>query len=302
MPHVTFVLPANAHLLDVAGAAQVFSTLADLGLPWTLDFVGAEPVASTRQGLGLAAGTTWPDRSTAADDLVVVPGWSVQRRPVPQEVAPHLLDRVRAHHEAGGTVMSVCAGAFALAACGLLDGRRATTHHALQAELERRHPLVQVVRDVLFVEDDRVLTSAGIASGIDLALQVAARHHGPAVAARAARAMVVYARRNGPQAQESVMLRHRDHVDDLVHRVQDVIDERFAERLPLADLADEVGVSARTLTRAFARSVGTTPLRYQQSVRLEHAELLIAAGRSVESAARSAGFEDARMLRRLRSR
>jgi transcriptional regulator GlxA family with amidase domain len=198
--------------------------------------------------------------------------------------------------------MSVCAGALALAATGLLDDRRATTHHELQDELARRHPRVQVVRDVLFVSQDRVHTSAGIASGIDLALHLVTRRHGPAVAARVARSMVVYARRNGREPQESVMLRHRDHLDDLVHRVQDLIDTRFRETLPLEVLARSVDVSERTLTRAFTRAVGTTPLRYQQQVRVERALLLIGSGATVEGAAREVGFEDSRMLRRLRGR
>ena len=106
----------------------------------------------------------------------------------------------------GGTVASVCAGADALGRAGLLDGRRCTTHHDLQDELAARHPRATVVRDVLFTTDDRVVTSAGIASGIDLALHLVALRHGPALAARVARTMVVHARRNGDQPQASADL------------------------------------------------------------------------------------------------
>jgi transcriptional regulator GlxA family with amidase domain len=98
------------------------------------------------------------------------------------------------------------------------------------------------------------------------------------------------------------MLRHRDHLNDLAHRVQDVIDARYADRLPLTDLAGQIGVSERTLTRIFTAATGLTPLRYQQLLRLERAEHLIGHGTTVESAARTVGFEDARMLRRLRGR
>jgi transcriptional regulator GlxA family with amidase domain len=155
---------------------------------------------------------------------------------------------------------------------------------------------------VLYVEDDRVITSAGIASGIDLALHLVAVGRGAEAAARVAREMVVYARRNGDELQESAMLRHRGHLSDLAHRVQDVIDARYADKLPLADLAGQVGVSERTLTRIFTGATGLTPLRYQQLLRLERAEHLIGHGATVESAARIVGFEDARMLRRLRGR
>ena len=206
------------------------------------------------------------------------------------------------HHAAGGTVASVCAGADALGRAGLLDGRRCTTHHDLQDALARDYPRATVVRDVLYVGDDRVVTSAGIASGIDLALHLVATRHGPGLAARIAREMVVYARRNGDELQESAMLRHRGHLSDLAHRVQDVIDSRYADRLLLSDLAGQVGVSERTLTRIFTTATGLTPLRYQQLLRLERAEHLIGHGTTIETAARTVGFEDARMLRRLRSR
>jgi len=148
----------------------------------------------------------------------------------------------------------------------------------------------------------RVGPSAGIASGIALALHLAATRHGPGAAARVARSMVVYARRNGHEQQASVMLRHRAHLSDVVHRVQDLIDTRFTDRLPLADLAAASGVSQRTLTRLFHAATGLTPLRYQQVLRVERAEHLIGHGATVEAAARAAGFDDARMLRRLRSR
>jgi transcriptional regulator GlxA family with amidase domain len=121
-------------------------------------------------------------------------------------------------------------------------------------------------------------------------------------AARIARDMVVYARRNGDEPQASAMLRHRGHLSDTVHVVQDLIDARFTERLRLADLAATSGVSQRTLTRLFRVATGMTPLRYQQLLRAERAEHLIGHGATVGAAARAAGFEDPRMLRRLRAR
>jgi transcriptional regulator GlxA family with amidase domain len=114
--------------------------------------------------------------------------------------------------------------------------------------------------------------------------------------------MVVYARRNGDEPQASALLRHRSHLNEAVHRIQDVIEARFTDRLSLADLAAASGFSERTVTRLFGRATGLTPLRYQHVLRLERAEHLIGHGATVETAARAVGFEDARMLRRLRSR
>lgn len=300
MPIVVFVLVPGLHLLDLAGPAQVLSTAADLGLPYRLAYVSEHAEVTSAQGVPVRAAQQWPDLRPV--DLVVVPGWRSPVEPYAPRLSPETSARLRAHHAAGGTVASVCSGADALGQAGLLDGRRFTTHHELAGRLGQRYPRATLVEDVLFVEDERVITSAGIASGIDLALHLVATAHGPQAAARVARSMVVFARRNGDALQESAMLRHRSHLDDATHRAQDVIDARFAEALPLDGLARQVGVSERTLTRGFVAATGLTPLRYQQVLRLERAEHLIGNGSSVEQAAHAVGFTDARMLRRLRAR
>lgn len=300
MTRVVFLLVPQLHVLDLAGPAQVFSTAAGQGHDYDIACVAEREDIPTAQGIPLRAATAWP--SLTPEDLVVVPGWRSRALGENGELSPATLDRLAAHHAAGGTVASVCAGADALGRAGLLDGRRCTTHHDVQDELARRYPRAQVQRDVLYVTDDRVVTSAGIASGIDLALHLVALRHGPAAAARVAREMVVYTRRNGDQRQHSAMLRHRAHLSDAVHRAQDLIDARYASTLRLTDLACAVGLSERTLTRRFTAATGLTPLRYQQELRIEHAEHLIGQGWTVEAAAHRVGFQDARMLRRLRGR
>jgi transcriptional regulator GlxA family with amidase domain len=301
MTEVVFLLAPRVHLLDLAGPAQAFSTAADFGPAYRLHYVGEQEDIPSQQGVPLRAATRWP--ALSKDDLVVVPGWRVpDNKGHERKFGEATTEKIRQHHHRGGVVASICAGAFALGYAGLLDGRRCTTHHDLQDDLAERFPRANVARDVLYVVDGPIVSSAGIASGIDLSLHLLARRHGPAFAARVAREMVVYARRNGDEHQSSAMLRHRSHVHDAVHRVQDVIDSRYADRLPLADLARDAGVSERTLTRLFGRAVGLTPLRYQQLLRVERAEHLIGHGATVEAAARAVGFEDGRMLRRLRNR
>ncbi|MFD2766493.1 GlxA family transcriptional regulator [Micromonospora eburnea] len=297
---VVFLLVPQLHLLDLAGPAQVFSTAADIGYDYRLHYVAATPEVPTVQGVTLRADTEWPE--LGSDDLVVVPGWRPSAHGPAGPVEPDDLRRLADHHAAGGTVASVCAGAFALGQAGLLDGRRCTTHHDVQDELARRHRAARVVPDVLYVVDDRVVTSAGIASGIDVALHLMAARHGPAVAARIARALVVYARRNGHENQTSAMMRHRSHLSEAVHRAQDLIDAHYTQPLPLAELAAACGVAERTMSRLFRRTTGLTPLGYQQLLRVERAEHLIGHGSTVEAAARTVGFADARMLRRLRAR
>jgi transcriptional regulator GlxA family with amidase domain len=299
MTRVAFLLVPGVHLLDLAGPAQVFHTADELGHPYELHYVAEQAEVATAQGLPVRARVDWP--ALEPRDLIVVPGWDGYTRGRGTLLSPAAAAALAAHHARGGTVASVCAGADALGQAGLLDGRRCTTHHDLADDLARRYPRACVVRDVLYVLDGRVVTSAGIASGIDLALHLVATAHGPGAAARVAREMVVYARRNGSEPQASAMLRHRAHLSDTVHRAQDLIDARFTERLPLAQLAASSGVSQRTLTRLFGQATGMTPLRYQQLLRAEHAEHLIGHGATVASAARAAGFEDPRMLRRLRT-
>lgn len=300
MSRVVFLLLPRLHLLDLAGPAQVFSTAAELGRDYELSYVSQHDEVISAQGLPLRADTAWPELT--ADDLVLVPGSRVPEPPRWPRLHSATAQTLRSHHAAGGTIASVCSGADVLGQATLLDGRRCTTHHDLQDELARRYPATSVVRDVLFVSDRRVVTSAGIASGIDLALHLLAGRHGPGEAARVARAMVVYARRNGDEQQASAMLRHRAHLDDAVHRVQDIIDARFTDALPLSELAAAVGVSERTLTRSFTQATELTPLRYQQILRLERADHLLGRGATAESAARAVGLADARMLRRIRTR
>ena len=297
---VVFLLTPKLHLLDLAGPAQVFSTAHDLGHEYLLHYVAEQEDVPTAQGLGLRAAVDWPE--LGAQDLIVVPGWRSPMLAGAPRPGRATLDRIAAHHARGGTVASVCSGADVLGQARLLDGRRCTTHHDLQDELAARYPRARVQRDVLYVLDERVVTSAGIASGIDLALHLLATRHGPALAARVARAMVIYARRTGDASQDSAMFRHRRHLRDAVHRAQDQIDAHYATPLRLTDLAHASGVSERTLTRQFLECTGLTPLRYQQTLRVERAEHLISHGATIETAAHTVGFADARMLRRLRAR
>jgi len=297
---VVFLLVPRLHLLDLAGPAQVFSTAADFGYPYELSYVAEQEEVPTAQGLRLRAATTWPE--LGSDDLILVPGSGQPTLATGPRPRASTLDRLVAHHAAGGSVASVCSGADILGQACLLDGRRCTTHHDLHDELARRYPKARVERDVLFVLDERIITSAGIASGIDLALHLVAMRHGPAAGARVARDMVVYARRTGDESQNSAMLRHRWHLRDAVHRAQDRIDAHYADPLRLSELAAVTGVSERTLTRQFVESTGLTPLRYQHMLRVERAEHLISHGDTVEAAAHAVGFADARMLRRLRAR
>lgn len=199
----------------------------------------------------------------------------------------------------GAQIASVCTGAFVLGEAGLLDGRRCTTHWSRTSELARRFPKARVLTDRLFVADE-VITSAGIASGIDMTLALIEQAEGPLVAAEVAREMVVYLRRDGAHAQQSVYLDYRTHLNPGVHRVQDAIARNPERRTSIDELATLAGMSPRTLTRAFRRATGITVNAFATRVRLELARTLLHdPGLTVEAVANRCGFATARQFRRV---
>ncbi|MGL5817450.1 MAG: GlxA family transcriptional regulator [Phycicoccus sp.] len=290
--HVVLVVPDRAHLMDVAGPAQVFVSAAEAGGAYTVTFVAADVRTRTHQGLAVETAVEWP--SLAPSDLVLVAGWKATSDLDP--LAPRLLDRIAGHWERGGAIASVCAGALALARIGILAGHHATTHHDLVDDLTR-YPGVTVVRDRLYTCSGRLHTSAGVASGIDLALHLVAHDHGPALAARVARTLVVPAWRPGAASQASVMLVSRDHLSDLTHRAQDLLDDPDRAPTSLAALAGQLGVSGRTLSRHFVAATGVTPHAYATAVRRDRAAQLRSQGWTQHAAAAAVGYADPRSLR-----
>lgn len=227
-------------------------------------------------------------------DTVIVPGWADVDVPPPAD----LVDAVRAAHEAGARVASLCTGAFVLAAAGLLDGRRATTHWAHTDVLAARHPLVEVDPDVLYVDTGSVLTSAGKAAAMDLCLHLVRLDHGSAVANTVARRLVVPPHRAGGQAQfvTAPVPAQDDH--PLAGLFPWVI-ERLDQALTVEDLARRANMSSRHLGRHFRSVTGTTPLQWLLTQRIRRAqELLESTGDSVDAIAAATGMGTATTLRR----
>ncbi|GEL95469.1 AraC family transcriptional regulator [Cellulomonas composti] len=225
-------------------------------------------------------------------DLVIVPAYGAQPATVPEPV----LDALRAAHERGAWVMSICAGAFALGEAGLLDGRACTTHWMHAAELARRFPGARVDPTVLYVDDDRVLTSAGTAAGIDASLYLVRRELGAAAAAVVARRMVVPPHRDGGQAQyvETPLPCDADTLAPLLAWLVEHLDEEHS----VPDLAARALMSERTFARRFRAETGTTPAAWIARQRLVRAqELLERTELGVDEVARLAGFGTAAVLR-----
>jgi transcriptional regulator GlxA family with amidase domain len=269
---VVAVVGDVAAAFELGVVCQVFGLdRSDDGLP-VYDFAVCAPRPGplpTTSGFPVIA-THGLDRLRTAD-LVTVPAWPPLDEPVP----PALLSALRDAAARGATLMSICSGAFLLAAAGLLDGRRATTHWQFAGRLARRYPAIQVDPDVLYVDEGKVLTSAGAAAGIDACLHFVRREHGAATANALARRMVIPAHRTGGQAQFiELPLPPVDSEYDLSELI-DWAQAHLDQPLTVPALAARVAMSPRTFARRFLARTGSTPHRWLTDQRLQLAEQLL---------------------------
>ncbi|WP_328561664.1 helix-turn-helix domain-containing protein [Streptomyces coelicoflavus] len=292
MHTVALALTEGMLHFEMSLAHEVFDAApAGVGVPWyEVEVCGSHAV---RVGRFLIEPDGGLDRLVRAD-TVVVPGWA------DTDVVPpaDLVEAVRAAHEAGARVASLCTGAFVLAAAGLLDGRRATTHWAHTEALAARHPRVEVDPDVLYVDNGSVLTSAGKAAAMDLCLHLVRLDHGSSVANVVARRLVVPPHRAGGQAQfvaAPVPVRDEHPLAALFPWAI----ERLDRPLGVTDLARRAGMSPRHLNRHFRAVTGTTPLQWLLTQRIRRAqELLENTDDPVDAVATATGMGTATTLRR----
>ena len=226
-------------------------------------------------------------------DTIVIPGW---RNPLEQPPTKLVHSLQRAHRR-GARLVSVCSGVFVLAATGLLNDRRATTHWRYAKELARQYPRIRIDPDVLYVDDGMILTSAGSSAGIDLGLHIIRRDFGAKVANQVARRLVMPPHREGGQAQfvpTPVGDENRPWLAHLLEWAQ----RRLHEGLSVARLAQEVHMSTRTLSRRFSETTGASPASWVIGLRIARAkDLLETSDRSIERVAVNCGFGSAASLR-----
>jgi transcriptional regulator GlxA family with amidase domain len=195
-------------------------------------------------------------------------------------------------------ICSVCSGSYVLAAAGLLDGKRATTHWERARDLQRRFPAVTVEPDCIYVREGRIWTSAGVTAGIDLALALVAEDHGHTVAKRAAKQLVVFHRRPGGQSQYSALL-ELEGKTDRIGKALSFAREHLREPLSVEQLAAQACLSPRQFARSFSEETGQTPAKAVEQLRVEAARLEVEAGRlTLEQVAESVGFKDPERMRR----
>jgi AraC family transcriptional regulator, transcriptional activator FtrA len=290
MHRVVALTPPGVAPFELGIVVEIFGLeRPELDVRWWYELtVAAEqpgPLPATAGGFSFVVEHGLEALETA--DTIVVPGWH-------DEPSAAVISAVRAAHERGARLVSICSGVFLIAATGLLDGGEAATHWRYAARLAERHPEISVNADVLYVDAGSVLTSAGSAAGIDLCLHIVRRDHGSRIANAVARRLVIPPHRDGGQAQliETPMPAHPD--DDPIATVMAWALEHLHEPLDLDALARRAYMSVRTFTRRFRKATGTTPGRWllEQRVRASLA-LLESTDASIEAVAGTVGFATA---------
>lgn len=291
---VVLLAPDGLQPLDAIGPLEVFHTASVLREGAYAVEIAAPGggVITSHSGLRIVADPL-PDPS-GIDTLLIAGGEGTRAA----AHDPEVLSWVRAGAAAARRTTSVCTGSFVLAAAGLLDGRRATTHWAWCDLLRRSFPAVDVDPDPIFVRDGNVWTSAGVTAGMDLALALVEEDLGPETALAVARQLVVFVKRPGGQAQFSAGLAAQTARRDPLRELQAWIVDHLGEDLSVPALARRACLSERQFARAFKDETGMTPAQYVEALRVERARLLLEDGATVDEAARATGFRSAEVLRR----
>ncbi len=301
--HVVIVAFVPAQMLDITGPLDVFTVANDIAqanggaAPYAVTLTGAVagPLA-TSSGVSLLAQHSVYDAGLAADTLLLAGGSGARAAVDDQALVLRLRELCRGAQRAG----SICTGAFALAATGLLDGRRATTHWAHFDEFAARFPKVEIDRDALFVADGKFHSSAGISAGIDYALALVERDHGRAFALAVARELVVFLKRPGGQSQFSAQLAAQasagdpDRFAELTRWMAD----HLAHDLSIAVLAQRASMSERNFARCFTAALNMAPGKYVQALRVDAARRLLSEGTlPLGRIAQRCGFASAEAMR-----
>jgi transcriptional regulator GlxA family with amidase domain len=295
MGTVAAIIDQGALTFDLAIPCEVFGVdRRDIADPWYELLVVAAGSTPVRTQTGFTIDTPYRLADAARADTIVVPGWSDPDDSPSDELCAAL----RTAEARGARIVSVCTGAFVLAAAGLLDGRRATTHWLFADRLRERYPRVEVDPNVLYVQDGPIFTSAGTAAGMDLCLHLVALDHGADVAVRVARRIVMPPHRAGGQAQYVEQRIDAQPTAEPLGAVLDWARSKLDSGVDVGDVARRASVSPRTLTRRFRRATGLPPGEWLARERLRLAQRLLETGSDpLTVVARNAGYDSETTMR-----
>jgi transcriptional regulator GlxA family with amidase domain len=295
----------GVEVLDVAGPAQVFSAAARLltsGLTYKAIVLGSsDALIRCAGGIGLTVDAAWGSYRGPIDTLIVPGALTTSGPGVKALVNADLVEWLKKPRaQSVRRLVSVCAGAHTLAAAGLLDGRRATTHWATAEQLRANYPEIDVQADSIFIRDGDVWTSAGVTAGMDLALALVANDHGEKLARLVARWLVMYLRRPGGQSQFSSLIDVPLATDSTIADLQGWIPAHLTDDLSVSALAGRSNLSVRHFARLFRTQIGMPPGEFVEIVRCETAARhLLDTGQGLDSIAAKVGFGSVETLHRV---
>jgi transcriptional regulator GlxA family with amidase domain len=273
---IVFLILPHLHLLDLAGPDQVFLEATDYGADIDVIYASFTNNLSTSTLLPLGTIEHFSNINIQSGDFIFVPGADIkylQSTELDPEKA--LMDWVRNGYKNGAYLCSICTGAFFLAKTGLLDGKKCTTHWKRTAELQSFYPKTKVLENILFTEDERIFTSAGVTAGIDMALHILSILKDDLFSFKVARELVIYQRRSGNQEQKNIFFEYRNHIHTGIHNVQEWLIENIHEKPSIYHLADIACMSGRNLTRVFKKETGITINDYITLLRQEKIKELL---------------------------
>ena len=298
---IVFLVLPHIHLLDLAGPDQVFLEAIGYGAPFEIEYCSTGNSFSSSSMMPFGKMNHFSKVKMKADDFLIIPGAELsylQSEDFKADKA--LFEWIRNCRVRKIKICSICSGAFVLAESGILNGKECTTHWKRTNELQKQYPKTKVTENVLFTEDDNIYTSAGIASGIDLALHIVEQMKGDYFAHKVARELVIYSRRSGGQKQQSDMLNYRNHIHSGIHKVQDWLHENLHKKISLTDLAEIACMSDRNFTRIFKKETSLTVNEYITLLRKEKiGQLINNPDISKQQIAKQCGLKSERHVRRI---
>ncbi len=273
---IVFLILPEMQLLDLAGADQVFYEAKCYGSDLEIEYCSFENSVQTSTLLPISKVKDFQEITFNAGDYLIIPGAETSYLLSEEfRLKSELFEWLKMAYSQKVILCSVCTGAFVLAIAGLLDGRKCTTHWKRTAQLQTLFPKTEVIENILFIEDGHILTSAGVTSGIDLALHIVSQLEDEFFAYKVARELVIYMRRQGNHAQQSIFLQYRNHIHSGIHKVQDWLQENLHEKSSLPDLADIACMSTRNFTRVFKKETGISVNDFTTLIRKEKIKALI---------------------------
>ena len=293
---VIFFISDAVHILDLAGPVQAFYCASDYGHPYDILFVSDNPGQTCSAGLQMAKLRSFSTITIGPTDIVIIPGYNLR---ISAAKSNKFYSWLRRADQVKATVCSICTGAFALAEAGLLDDKECTTHWKATDKLQKRYPTSKVLTNRLFVKSGNIYTSAGVTTGMDMALYMLEERHGPEFVYRLARELVIYIRRDGHESQESVYLQYRRHMHADIHTVQDWLIQHLEKKIRVEELAALVYTSPRNLTRLFKVTTGITIGQYIEKLRVEKAVHLLRQDNKIGSITKQCGLQSANQLRHI---